>query len=112
MDCHCGGFLVEVMAPFVDKGWGWLNGARQYDNCWCNWMVAELGGNEIELWNCGFNVAEWLNDDFIFLYIKPLFLEKAVNIFLHHFHMLFCFLDKAFNHSHETRNLLLKSTKT
>jgi hypothetical protein len=88
MDCHHGGFSVKVMAPFVDKGWGWLNGAKQYDDRWCYWMVAEMGGSEIELWNWGFN------------------------IFLHHFHILFYFLDKAFNHCHETRNLLLKSTKT
>jgi hypothetical protein len=80
MDCHRGGLLVEVMAPFVDKGWGWLNGARQYDDRWCDWMVAEFGGSEIELWNWGFNVAEWLNDDFIFCTSNPFF-ERRLLIF-------------------------------
>jgi hypothetical protein len=81
MDCHCGGFSVEVMAPFVDKGWGWLNDARQYDDCWCDWVVAELGGSEIELWNCGFNVVESLNNDFIFFCTSNPFFERRLLIF-------------------------------
>ena len=40
--------------------------------------MAEFGGSEIGLWSWGFNVVEWLNDGFIFLYIKPLLWEKVM----------------------------------